>query len=220
MHKIVDLLDMLQKEHANLLIQGHSDEGSPYTIFRLGFNEVDETALSISLKDQLGPPGDEIVYFISMRGIDIISPSAAKALVTGAVDMMKQRKVPVVFTEVSQDALQGLQTVNNIRQFEKVLWAVGVDRRPDFVGTVPDRFKRILALLEEKGGASASDLAEAEGGESSKRNVNRFSVYLQELYDTGLVVREKVSGSNRDGERGERGWTYMYRPAYSLVAPS
>ncbi len=220
MYKIVDLLDVLQKKHANLLIQGYSDQGNPYTIFRLGFNKIDETALSISLKDQLDLPGDEFVYLINMRGIDIISPSAAKALVTGAVDMMKQRKVPVVFTEVSQDALQGLQTMNNTRQFDKVLWAVGVDKRPDFVGIVPDRFRRILALLEEKGGASASDLAETDGGESSKRNVNRFSVYLQELYDTGLVVREKVSGSNRDGEHGERGWTYIYRPAHRVVTVS
>jgi hypothetical protein len=220
MHKTVNLLNTLRKNHAHFLIEGHNDEGSPYTIFRLGFHEIDEKALSTSLKDQLGQQGDEIVYLINMHGIDIISPSAAKALVMSAVEIMKQRKIPVVFTEVSQDALQGLQTVNNIRQFEKVLWAVGVDRRPDFIGAVPDRLRRILDLLAEKAGASASDLAEAEGGESSKRNVNRFSVYLQELYDTGLVVREKVSGSNREGERGERGWTYIYRPAYSAAMSS
>ena len=219
MHKTIDLLNMLQKKHAHLLIQGHGDEGSPYTIFRLGFNEIDEAALSTSLSEQLGPQGDEIVCLINMSEIDIISPSAAMALVMGAVDIMKQRKIPVVFTEVSQEALQGLKTVNNIRQFEKVLWAVGVDRRPDFVGSVPDRLRKILDLLEEKAGASASDLAEADAGESSKRNVNRFSVYLQELYDTGLVVREKVSGSNREGEHGERGWTYIYRPAYSATVP-
>ena len=221
MHKVVDLLKMLQEKHSELLIQGQSGEGNPYTIFRLGFNELDVAALSASLKDQLGSQENEIVYLVNMQGIDIVSPSAAKALVTGAVDIVKQRNVPVVFTEVSRDALQGLQTVNNIRHFEKVLWAVEVDGRPNFVGTVPDRFKRILALLEEKGGASASELAEAEGGESSKRNVNRFSVYLQELYDAGLVIREKVLGSNRTdgehGERGERGWTYTYRPAYCVV---
>ncbi len=224
MHKVVNLLNMLQERHSELLIQGHSGEGNPYTIFRLGFNELDEAVLSTSLKDQLGPPGDEIVYLVNMQGIDIVSPSAAKALVTGAVDIVKQRNAPVVFTEVSRDALQGLQTVNNIRHFEKVLWAVEENGRPNFVGTVPDRFKKILTLLEEKGGASASDLAEAGGGESSKRNVNRFSVYLQELYDAGLVIREKVLGSNRTdgehGERGERGWTYTYRPAYSVVISS
>lgn len=221
MHKAVNVLNMLQERHPELLILGQSGQGNPYTIFRLGFNELDESALSVSLKDQLGPQEDEIVYLVNMRGIDIVSPSAAKALVKGAVEIVKQRNVPVVFTEVSRDALQGLQTVNNIRHFEKVMWAVEVDGRPNFVGTVPDRFKRILALLEEKGGASASELAEADGGESSKRIVNRFSVYLQELYDAGLVIREKVLGSNRTdgehGERGERGWTYTYRPAYSVI---
>ncbi len=73
----------------------------------------------------------------------------------------------------------------------------------------------ILNVLSEQGPSSASDLAEYHAEETTKKNINRYSVYLQELYNTGLVLREKVIGSVRT--ENERGWTYKYRPAYEVL---
>ena len=72
---------------------------------------------------------------------------------------------------------------------------------------MPDRWRTLLKRLPE-GGASASALAGPAA--TSKRDVNRFSVYLNELFMNGLARREKVPGSER--EDAERGWTYVYHP--------
>ena len=213
--KVLNLLDLLNQRHPDLLIRGGDDQGDNFIIFRLG--SFDE-ALTTSLEDGFGPHCEEVAYIVDMNKLDIVSPSAASALMTSVVSIAKERNVPIIFTHVSAEALQGLQTVNNTRQTDKVFWAVDIDGHHHFVGTAPIRFQTILEDLWRRGGASASDLAETSG-ESSKKVVNKFSVYLQELYTAGLVVREKIVGSDRiDGERGERGWTYLYRPAYSVFS--
>lgn len=212
--KPLELLEVMKEYCSDCIIQGQGSRGKSITVFRLSF---DKEKFQEFLKDHLDPQIEHLAYVINLQGIDIISPSAANALITSIVEISKQRKVPIIFIGVSAEALQGLQTIRNILQSEKVLWAVDVEDCKHLVGILPDRLQDILNILKEKGEASASDLAEQRGGESSKKNINRFSVYLQELYNTGLVIREKIAGSNRADVERERGWTYMYRPAYSVL---
>lgn len=152
--------------------------------------------------------GEEAIYLIDLAGLYMLGPSASSAFVEGVVRFSEQRKKPIVLINVHAEALKGLQTCKYTIENSPTLWALDTEHHLNFIGEPPERWKRVLHELHERGQASASDLAE----DNAKASVNRFSVYLQELFNARLVIREKVGGSDRPG--AERGWTYTYRPAY------
>jgi anti-anti-sigma regulatory factor len=215
--KRLNLLPILQEWCPECILQAQGKKsGVVTTIFRLGFDtQVDVGAFQDCLQQALGPQGKESAYVINLQSIDIISPSAARALLQASIELTKQRKVPVIFTGVRPDTLDGLQTMRRTQDSEQMLWAVDGEGKSQLVGILPDRLQDILRVLDECGPSSASDLVEYHGEEITKKTINRYSVYLQELFTTGLVVREKVIGSVRP--ENERGWTYKYRPAYEVL---
>ncbi len=216
--KFLDLLPILQEWRPECILQAHGKRsGIVTTIFRLGFDSnLDVEAFRACLQEALGVQGEETAYVLRLESIDIISPSATRALLTACRDITKQRKVPVIFTGVRPEALDGLKTMRQTQDSEQMLWAVDEEGNRQPVGILPDRLQDILHILNERGPSSASDLAEYHGEETTKKTINRYSVYLQELYNTGLVLREKVRGSVRT--ESERGWTYKYRPAYEALS--
>ena len=219
--KSLDLLPILQEWRPECILQAQGKKsGITTTVFRLGFDsDTDIEAFRACLQKALGTQGKESAYVIRLQPIDIISPSAARALLSASIAITKQRKVPVIFTGVRPEALDGLQTMRQTQDSEQMLWAVDGEGNRQLVGVLPDRLQEILNILNKRGLSSASDLAEYHGEEATKKNINRYSVYLQELYNTGLVLREKVIGSVRS--ESERGWTYKYRPAHEvLTAPN
>lgn len=155
------------------------------------------------------------VCFIDLDGIDFISPSAANALTEGVMEFIKDRKQSIVLINVRPEVLAGLQTARYVLDHRPTICAIDPQGGRHFIGDLPDRLREVLQSLEEmpyQDGVSASDLAEYSNTEVNKRNINRFSVYLQELHNLGLVYRRKVGGLARTD--AERGWTYLYRPAY------
>ena len=219
--KLLNLLPILQEWCPECIIQAQGKKSKIMTtIFHLGFDsDRDAEAFRACLQQALGPQGKESAYVINLQPIDIISPSATRALLSASVAITRQRKVPVIFTGVRPEALDGLQTMRQTQDSEQMLWAVDGEGNGQLVGVLPDRLQDILNVLSERGPSSASDLAEYHGEETTKKNINRYSVYLQELHNTGLVLREKVIGSVRT--ENERGWTYKYRPAYeALTSPT
>jgi len=214
----LNLLQALEEWRPECIVHAKGNKGNSVTVFRLGFDELDEKTFLTFLQNLLGTRGEEKAYIISLENIDIISPSAAKALVSAAISTATQYKVPILLTKVNKEALYGLQTVRNTQSTEHVLWAIDGEGSKHLIGALPDRLQDILNVLRSKGASSASDLVEYNKEETSKKNINRYSVYLQELYNTGLVLREKIIGSIRTDS--ERGWTYVYRPAYDVLSLS
>src|SRR5206468_3510430 len=83
------------------------------------------------------------------------SPSATRALLSASVAITRQRKVPVIFTGVRPEALDGLQTMRQTQDSEQMLWAVDGEGNRQLVGVLPDRLQDILNVLTERGPSSA-----------------------------------------------------------------
>jgi hypothetical protein len=170
-------------------------------------------------------PASEI-YLIDMGGIHLIGPSAASALTEGAQRFAHDIGRPLLFTAVHPEALIGLQTCSYVLRADATFCAIDLAGAPHFIGELPDRLYQTLKQLEEAitapggtgEGTSASDLADALEHDVSKKAVNRFSVYLQEVYSMQLVLRRKVGATEREGT--ERGWTYLYCPTYLVLGAS
>src|SRR5579885_3351787 len=124
--KFLDLLPILQEWRPECILQAHGKRsGIVTTIFRLGFDSnLDVEAFRACLQEALGVQGEETAYVLRLESIDIISPSATRALLTACRDITKQRKVPVIFTGVRPEALDGLKTMRQTQDSEQMLWAV------------------------------------------------------------------------------------------------
>ncbi len=158
----------------------------------------------------------DVVLQIDLDGIDFIGPSASNALTKASVLFTQERRWALVLTNVRPEVLEGLRTCRYVRDDRPTICALDPNGQQQFIGEMPERWREVLSRLERLqahgSGASASDLAEIDEQGDSKRAVNRFSVYLQELFNAGLLRRRKIGGSERP--EAERGWTYLYRPAY------
>ena len=157
-------------------------------------------------------------YSLDLAGIDFIGPSAASALAESVVAFIKDRKRPVVLVNVRSEVLEGIQTCRYVQTERSVLCALDLAGDVHFVGALPDRLLKVMRCLENAGpeDMSASALAEISERDQSRSVVNRYSVYLQELHNLGLVVRRKIGALDRTD--AERGWTYIYTTAYAAVA--
>jgi hypothetical protein len=210
--KQLDLLREVERRHPDGIIEGKRRE--IVTLIELGGKDFRTPEMVRILKDYWKPTENDILYIINLEGIDVLTPSAAKILVESAPDIASEYKTPVIFAQVRPEAMESLKS--EARRFNppKLLWAIDESGKADIVGPVPNRFKELLDLLEDKGPASASRIAILQEGESSKKAVGKLSVYLQDLYNTGLVGREKITALDR--EDAERGWTYTYQTASTI----
>lgn len=213
----VKLLPILEEERSNWILKFDGDSNIT-TLFKLGSKDFFEERDSLIqvIKKYLEFSKKHTIYIINMEGFDYLSPSASNVLLSAALEISRQAKIPVIFTKVSSEVLKGLKADPSVVQTEnRILWAIDMTGNQHILGTIPDRLLDILEVLKDKGRVSASEIAALHGEANSKKYINKFSVYLQELFNTGLINREKVAGSERD-EAG-RGWTYVYRPAYADI---
>lgn len=154
------------------------------------------------------------VYSINMHGIDLLAPSATRSLLLMTEEVRRQTAAPILFRGVGREVLLGLQNMHAALHFSSAHWALDDTGKPQIIGKLPDRLQAIMNVLEERGEICAADLAAEKSEERSKKATNRYSVYLQELASSGLVIREKLPA--HVGGTRLRGWTYRYRPVYSL----
>ena len=210
----VKLLQVLEEERSNWIVK-FNDDGNNTTLFKLGSKDFFEERDSLVqvIKKHLELNKKHTIHLINMDNMDYLSPSAANVSMSAALEISRQTKIPVIFTQLSSEALKGLKAAPSaVKMEDRILWAVDITGNQHILGTIPDRLVEILDILKDKGRVSASEIAALHGEENYKKYINKFSVYLQELFNTGLINREKIAGSARD-EAG-RGWTYVYRPAY------
>lgn len=217
MNSEVKLLQVLEAERSSWVVKFNVD-GNNTTLFKLGSKDFFEERDSLIqvIKKHLELTKKHTIHLINMDNMDYLSPSAANVSMSAALEISRQTKIPVIFTQVLSEVLEGLKAAPSaVKTEDRILWAVDIAGNPHILGTIPDRLVEILDILKDKGRVSASEIAALHGEQNSKKYINKFSVYLQELFNTGLINREKIAGSARD-EAG-RGWTYVYRPAYADI---
>lgn len=210
MHQ-VHLLKEIRNRHQEGVVDLHAGA----LVYEVGPKNREDEVLEI-LELEHGQDCDECGYILDLVGIMLLSPSAATAVAAAACRAIQSYRVPVVLMNAEPEVLQGLMDCRYIREnATPPLPVLDSHGQPTYVASMPDRWRNLLESLPSDG-ATASTLA--GGGSASKKDVNRYSVYLQELYSNGLARREKIPGSERDG--GERGWTYVYYPVQMSVIRS
>jgi hypothetical protein len=141
--------------------------------------------------------GQPIRLDINARGINIITPTAAKAIVLGIVQFEVFKQVPCRLSNCSNHFLQALGLVANIEQVP--LWALADRSEVVVIGHLDTRLRDLLSHLKTP--QTARELSLLLG-----RPKARLSVYLSELFRLGLVHQKKIPG----GELGTRSWTFQY----------
>ncbi|ACK70312.1 hypothetical protein PCC7424_1880 [Gloeothece citriformis PCC 7424] len=213
--KPIKLYNLLEKECPNWIIQFKDYNESTKTFFKLGSQEFfkDRELLIKAVSRNLNKTGKEIIIVINMKEFDFLSPSAANVTASGCLEISKHHRVPIVFTQVYPEVLESLKTARStLETEERILWAIDQNNQHHLLKPVRESLQKILDVLEKTKTITASSLAALNEESPSKKVINRFSVYLQELFNLGLLTREKVDGLDRN-EAG-RGWTYVYSPAY------
>ena len=212
--KQLDLLKAVKdpKWHPDGVIEGNRRK--IVTLIELGGKDFRTPEMVMRLKEYWKPSKDDILYVINLDGIDVMTPSATKILVESASDIASECKIPIIFTNVREMARESLESESCRCNPPKILWIMNERGEAHLVGQVPNKVQELLNLLEEKGAASASQIAAQEEGENSKKSIGNLSVYLQKLFNAGLVGREKVTALDRDD--AERGWTYIYKTAPTI----
>lgn len=184
------------------------DQGSWKTFFRLtsGQKNYQYEVIYQLLKNH---QTSSSIYVISMEGIDYMSTTATHTLVSASLDFSRQNQIPVVFTQAEGEVLEGLRSAPSTSVEDRHLWVVDANGNEEVLGYIPDRLREIIAFVKQKQLICASEIPELRGEEINKKTIGNASVYLQDMFNMGLLLREKVSGSNRNN--GVRGWTYVYR---------
>lgn len=160
------------------------------------------------------PIKEDTLFIINFADIDVLTPSAAKIIVESAPDLSSKYKVPILFTNVRQEVGNSLDREASNCDPVKMIWVVNESKQAELIGKVPNKLRELLELLKDKGEANASIIAEIQQDSSSKKVIGNISVYLQKLFNAGLVGRTKVTALER--QDAERGWTYSYFTAPTI----
>jgi hypothetical protein len=212
----LNLLDVARRIHPDGVI-----DGARTLIYEHPDPDNNPDAFAALLREARHSNDPEGVVVLDLGGIDVLGPSPASAVIGGAARFTRDSSVPIVLINARPEVLKMLRLSRYALSTGLVLYALDEHGERHLVGELPERLRDVLAKLEaasQDDGASASDLAGLSKQEKDKRTINRFSVYLQELFNAGLVQRRKVGGSER--QAAERGWTYQYRPAYVDIEPT
>ena len=208
--KQIDFLQEIKKRHPTGF-----DEGRKKTIYELGSKDFRVPQMIELLKKYLQPVEEDSLYIINLEGIDILTPSAAKILVDSSTDISLKNKIPIIFTNVKPEVKNSLEFGISKCDSLNIIWIVNESGKAELLGKIPNKLKELIELLEDKGEANASEIAEIIQGTATKKDIGNISVYLQKLFNFGLVGRNKVTALDR--KDAERGWTYSYFTAPTIL---
>jgi hypothetical protein len=143
-----------------------------------------------------------------MQGIDYVATTSMHEIVAASLNFSQYNRIPVVFINAAGEALEGLKSAPSISSQERKLWVVDANGNCEVLGYIPDRMSQILAFFQTKQVISAGEIPVLQGQKATKKTIGNASVYLQQMFQMGLLLREKVSGIEHSN--GSRGWTYVY----------
>lgn len=212
--KQLDLLKEVSQRHQQGVIRGEKKS----IVYELGGKDFRSPQMLELLKQYWQPVKEDILYIIDFAGIDVLTPSAAKIIVESVPDLSAAYKVPILFTNVRQEVRKSLDREASNCDPVKMIWVVDESKQAELIGKIPNKLRELLGLLKEQGEANASTIAEMQQNSSSKKAIGNISVYLQKLFNAGLVGRTKVTALER--QDAERGWTYSYFTAPTIERKS
>lgn len=209
--KITKLLELIVSEHPDGIDQGERHNRAFNMLFEFPPKwEVPEIIRRLTENSQ-----EADGWNIDMKGISVISPPASRTLITAAVEIATTLKKPVILTNVEEEfALPSLETEAWYIK-SPPLWVLNEKREARILGKISKTHREILKALQEEPASAKQLAAKSAGNKPSKEQIGNLSSYLASLFKTGLVVRERVGGLDR--EDAERGWTFRYRAAISLI---
>ncbi|KYC34925.1 hypothetical protein WA1_50340 [Scytonema hofmannii PCC 7110] len=214
--KKLDLLQELKKRHPDGVIEATNEKSRNFVILlELGDKDFRTPEMICFLKEFFNPAKNDIFYVVNLKSIDVLTPCSARILVESASDIALELKTPVLFTNVQSMAMESLESQACRFNPNIIVWAIDEEGKPHLVGQVPNKVKELLNLLQEKGSASASQIASLQEGNTSKKTVGNLSVYLQKMFNAGLVIREKVTALERKDALA--GWTYIYKTPPTIL---
>lgn len=206
--KQLNLLDAIRKEHPEGIVEGFSKRPL-VTLVELGSQDFRSPEMIDLLKRYWKPSDDDVLYIINLDKVDVLTPSAAKILVESVPELAAEYKKPIFFRAVRAYVAEALNIAAITCDPPIPIWIEEKGGEFRLVGKLPGRFENLVAKLEEAGcPCSASSIALHTTGETSKKTINKLSVYLQEMVTLGLVGRIKENAGATQNR--ERGWTYLY----------
>lgn len=208
--KQLDLLKEVSQRHKQGVIRG----GKKSIVYELGGRDFRSPQMLELLKQYWQPVKEDTLYIINFAEIDVLTPSAAKIIVESVPDLSAEYKVPILFTNVRGEVRKSLDREASNCDPVKMIWVVDESKQAELIGKVPNKLRELLELLKVKGEANASTIAEMQQDSPSKKAIGNVSVYLQKLFNAGLVGRNKVTALER--QDAERGWTYSYFTAPTI----
>ena len=215
--KKFDLLPEIQSIHPEGIAEGERC-GKPFNVL-LGLPrhwQVEDLVNACERRWQ--PARVDIWYNLDLQGIAVVTPSVTRILIGATTDIALELKKPDVLTNVQRFASESLET-EAWHVKSPPFWIVDEDGEAHVVGRISRSLLRILAVMDELETACALSIASANSQSApSKKEVGNVSVYLNHLFNAGLVGREKCNAVHRDN--AERGWTYTYRSGSSLALRS
>jgi hypothetical protein len=210
--KQLDLLKEVTVRYPDGVIEGQNRQ--IIALIELGAKNFRTSVMDELLKKYWQPTQQDRLYIINLETIDVLTPSVAKILLESAFNVAVTYKTPVLFSNVGSIAIESLESEAHGLNPSKAIWTIDEKGEVRLVGPISNKFQQLLNFLEEKGPASASQIVVWQQGRTCKKAVGNVSVYLQKLFSSGLVGREKVTALER--EDAQRGWTYSYQTAPTI----
>jgi hypothetical protein len=206
--KQINLLDFVLREHSEGIEKSNSNR-SLVILIKFGDHSFRSPEMVNLIKKYWKPDDEDILFIINLEKIDIITPSVAQILIESFSMIAAEYKKPIIFNAVSIHTAEALNNAAITSQPPIPIWVERVGKEIKLMGQVPDRFKGLLVRLEEiDHPCSAVQIVRINNIKESKKSVNRYSVYLQDMLSLGLLGRTKVkAGQTQDRARG---WTYLY----------
>jgi hypothetical protein len=193
----VDLYKMCRAIASDALHKCYSSDRQVKVVVLEDNIELTPDAIAKHMEERWIELGQPTRIDINSGGIQIVTPTAAKALVLGIVQFEGCNQVPSRLTNCSYHLLQGLGLVANIEQIP--LWAQANQDDLEVIGHLDARLRDLLPCLKTP--QTARELSFSIGIPKA-----RLSVYLRELFCLGLVLQTKIPG----GDRGTRSWAFQY----------
>jgi anti-anti-sigma regulatory factor len=212
------LLSFLQASCPECLLHARERNGKLITIAVLP-SEAEQKTVWQAFHEWVESHRREGVMIIDLDGISLMTPSIIRLVIDEVTVHTPRAKTQVLFVGVEEEVYEGFHNMHMYQKAPFPVWAVNNKLEKQIIGCLPNSLRDLLKVLSEEEAISAREIAEQVGENRSKRAINRICVGLQELYTMGLVIREKVNGSQRrQGDGSRRGWTYYYQPTYCVLS--
>lgn len=141
--KQFNLLEEVKRRHPDGIIKGRKN----VTLFELGDKNF-KTPETVELLLAHWQPVKGDLCTISLRGIDVLVPSVAKVLVGAARNIAESKRMPLVFTDASETAIEDLDSCARSWHSGKIILVVDENGKTRLIGCSSLLERELIGLFE------------------------------------------------------------------------